>query len=38
MCAYSNCNVIQDVSRETDVLEMDVTGQVEGGEAWGGGN
>ena len=29
---------IQGVSRETDVFEMDVTEQVEGVEAWVGGN
>ena len=30
-------NIVQDASRETDVFEMDVTEQVEGVEAWVGG-
>ena len=32
------CDIIQGASRETDVFEMSVTEQVEGVEAWVGGN
>ena len=37
VCMYV-CMYVQNVSRETDVFEMDVTERLEGVEAWVGGN